>query len=451
MKLSRVKLTNVRGFRGLDISFGSTCASLLITGDNGDGKSTVLRSIALGMSDTLGSLGLLSELPGSFIKYGESQADIEIELQGLDKHLYKIVTSVEGLNGNTEIVKQTFWKRAQSSTDWNNKNELPPSQFPCSDLFGAGYGAGLRTLGTERYQHYYITDSVYTLFKSDVGLQEQELVIRRLADQRRLSSKRKSDLGKRIVSILERILHLRKDTKILLKPNGIFFTRSGDSTSKSETELTAMGDDVRAVVTVVLDLMSWWYLNLNDKDQFDSMASDDTEAITGVVLIDEVEKHLHPSWQREIIGNLLSTFPRVQFILTTHAPLCVSGATDFETKKIFLYRTLQQNDGRLYGHPYTLPQSYTADEVLTSEAFGLETTLSPKLEDLLEEIRPLIENTNRKPDEDRRLEKLLDSLGKIAPATAEQQRDIELDRRLSVLTETAMKRAEQSPPKSTKK
>ncbi|QPK79188.1 AAA family ATPase [Corynebacterium lizhenjunii] len=46
----------------------------------------------------------------------------------------------------------------------------------------------------------------------------------------------------------------------------------------------------------------------------------------GIVLIDEVDMHLHPEWQRKIIDSLLSTFPAVQFIVSTHSPLVISSA-----------------------------------------------------------------------------------------------------------------------------
>lgn len=48
----------------------------------------------------------------------------------------------------------------------------------------------------------------------------------------------------------------------------------------------------------------------------------------GIVLIDEVDMHLHPSWQRSIIQRLTSTFPHCQFVLTTHSPLVISDCKD---------------------------------------------------------------------------------------------------------------------------
>ncbi|MEN9657853.1 MAG: hypothetical protein RL571_1318 [Pseudomonadota bacterium] len=48
----------------------------------------------------------------------------------------------------------------------------------------------------------------------------------------------------------------------------------------------------------------------------------------GIVLIDEVDLHLHPKWQRTLIARLTSTFPNCQFILTTHSPLVISDSKD---------------------------------------------------------------------------------------------------------------------------
>ena len=52
----------------------------------------------------------------------------------------------------------------------------------------------------------------------------------------------------------------------------------------------------------------------------------------GIVLIDEIDMHLHPTWQRSVIGNLNKTFPSCQFILTTHSPIVIS-----ETPNLLVY------------------------------------------------------------------------------------------------------------------
>lgn len=67
----------------------------------------------------------------------------------------------------------------------------------------------------------------------------------------------------------------------------------------------------------------------------------------GVVLIDELDLHLHPKWQRTILGNLTKTFPNLQFICTTHSPLVINHA---EKESVFLLEN---------GHVHTLKEKFS--------------------------------------------------------------------------------------------
>lgn len=55
------------------------------------------------------------------------------------------------------------------------------------------------------------------------------------------------------------------------------------------------------------------------------LEADAVKETEGVVLIDEIDMHLHPSWQRNIIADLKRTFPKIQFIVTTHSPFIVQS------------------------------------------------------------------------------------------------------------------------------
>ncbi|MDH0306689.1 retron Ec78 anti-phage system effector ATPase PtuA [Aeromonas caviae] len=55
---------------------------------------------------------------------------------------------------------------------------------------------------------------------------------------------------------------------------------------------------------------------------------------TGIILIDEIELHLHPKWQQEVITGLLKTFPNIQFIITTHSPQVLSTVDKSNIRKI---------------------------------------------------------------------------------------------------------------------
>ena len=55
------------------------------------------------------------------------------------------------------------------------------------------------------------------------------------------------------------------------------------------------------------------------------------DEIRGIVLIDEVDKHLHPKWQWNVLEALRETFPGIQFIITTHAPIVIGSCKDITT------------------------------------------------------------------------------------------------------------------------
>jgi AAA domain, putative AbiEii toxin, Type IV TA system len=97
---------------------------------------------------------------------------------------------------------------------------------------------------------------------------------------------------------------------------------------------------------------------------------------TGVVLIDEVDTHLHPDWQRSIGFWLKSHFPNVQFIATSHSPLVCPAADGGR-----IYHLPQPNDGqpfRLRREDYEAVLAGKPDEILLTPAFGLHHTRSPR-------------------------------------------------------------------------
>lgn len=67
----------------------------------------------------------------------------------------------------------------------------------------------------------------------------------------------------------------------------------------------------------------------------------------GVVLIDEIDLHMHPSWQRKVMGVLKKTFPNIQFIVTTHSPQ-VLGELNEDYNIFVLYHQDKCIVGRKY-------------------------------------------------------------------------------------------------------
>jgi hypothetical protein len=100
-------------------------------------------------------------------------------------------------------------------------------------------------------------------------------------------------------------------------------------------------------------------------------------ADSGVVLIDEIDAHLHPEWQREIGFWLKQHFPRIQFLVTTHSPL-VCQAADANGLFVLPEPGSDAKPRALSKEEYEQVIASRPDTILLSAAFGLENTRSPR-------------------------------------------------------------------------
>jgi predicted ATP-binding protein involved in virulence len=105
------------------------------------------------------------------------------------------------------------------------------------------------------------------------------------------------------------------------------------SKGRTELELRHLSDGERYLLTLGADIARRLALA--------NPAAEDPGLCSAVILIDEIDTHLHPSWQRRIIPALASAFPNCQFIITTHSPQVLSNV---RPESIYL---LTQEDGEL--------------------------------------------------------------------------------------------------------
>lgn len=156
--------------------------------------------------------------------------------------------------------------------------------------------------------------------------------------------------------------------------------------------LERLSQGYRSVLALACDIMATLF------SRWDSM-----DAAQGLVLIDELENHLHPSWKLRIVDGLRTAFPRVQFILSTHDPLCLRGV---DAGEVALLR--RQSDGAtevLQSLPSV--RDMRVDQILTSSYFGLRSTVDPAVEALFEDYYGLLERKRELDDDGRaRLERL---------------------------------------------
>ena len=132
-----------------------------------------------------------------------------------------------------------------------------------------------------------------------------------------------------------------------------------------------LSDGERGMLAMVLDLTR--RLAQANPEMIDPAAK--AEA---VVLIDEIELHLHPGWQRRIVGNLTETFPKCQFIATTHSPQVIG---EVEHDRIHIMA-----DGEVYSPTY----SFGVDSSRVLEEIMDTGPRTEEVKDLLSELSRMI-------------------------------------------------------------
>ena len=98
----------------------------------------------------------------------------------------------------------------------------------------------------------------------------------------------------------------------------------------------------------------------------------------GVVLIDEIDLHLHPKWQWKIVEDLKRTFPKVQFIATTHAPIVISSCKEGEIIRLY------EEQGDIIDENQDSPYGSLVEDILTNimETFTRVPTVQKKIEEI---------------------------------------------------------------------
>lgn len=346
MYLSRIRLRNVRCFESLDLRLGVSTEPTplaVIVGDNATGKTALMRSIAIGLCDEASAAGLMKESDEGYIRRGCRKASIMLDLVSAARReqSYQIRTTIQkvkGKNGSFDRVRQTTspLKRA----------------FPWKALFVAAYGAGRGVAGTGDVAGYTPINAVYNLFNYSEGLQNPELMLWRHSE------------GERIEKALTTFTRTKK---VHREASGVFV----DGPWGDDMPLRDLADGYKGAILWLTDLLGWavaWKREL-----------DDLADIRGIVLIDELEEHMHARWQRTMIHDLRQILPGIQFIVTTHSPLIASSVGVISAKtdcdKLFVLELQKENRVTAFDHPHM--KGWRMDQVLASRAFRYQIHADP--------------------------------------------------------------------------
>ena len=349
MFISRIRLQNIRGFRELEIDLSGSQGPrkrTVIIGKNGTCKSSVLRAVALGLCDFSEANALISEPIGALIHRGVKTGKVELAFEDGSE----AVTVLTLDKGKENVIFQAPSALASM-----------PSSFVC------GYGAGRHGVGPDTGRDYRISDAVYTLFDYNRTLIDPELTLRRLQDF--LGTKRYDSA----LAGIKSALGLGSEDEILL-PRGGGVELSGPSIG-GKIRLEGWADGYRMTFNWMLDLYGR------------AMAADRITPeghVRGIVLIDEIEQHLHPSLQAEILPRISEVFPEIQLIATTHSPLV---ALDARPEELVVLRREGGEVVREEDVPdYT---GYSAEDMLVDERLFDTEIYAPEMREKVGRYREL--------------------------------------------------------------
>ncbi len=289
---------------------------LMMLGDNGVGKSSILQAIALTLCGEE-EISKLKVKPDDYLKNGQESG-------------YVKVTSCE----DPEPAELHFDHE-------NFKSSILKPQ-----VYLLGYGA-TRLLPKAALKYSKPTNplvNVRNLFDYSCALNDVNSWLNKLDSV---------EFEKRIAPALFDLLDLKDGERLVMDEGRLQVQYDNGNQDFEKTS-----DGYKSMIALACDIMK-------------TLSSHPAgyHAVHGIVLIDELGNHLHPRWRMKIAGALRTAFPRIQFIVSTHEPLCLRGVLHGEVVVL-----VDSNEGRVMAlDKHVLPDhnSMQIDQLLTSDLFGL--------------------------------------------------------------------------------
>lgn len=350
MKVKTIKVSDFKGIDNLEIPFEGK--STIIFGVNGVGKSTILRAIDLIYANIISWLvssnKKLAQLEYDDISYGKSRAEIDVVFNfsdGNQKEYTRWISRSMGrrhkaneLRELVNLFKEYYIENGYDDGEGNWIEKEDMKNMPVFVNYGVNrsvFDVPLRASRKEQFTKMSAFDkaieskidfrTLFMWFRNQEDIENQEKV-RKNADY---EDKSLSAVKKAMLAMLDGFedIHIdRKPLAMKVKKNGRYLKINQLSDGEKCT-IALFGDLARRMALANPQLSN----PLNGE---------------GVVLIDELDLHMHTSWQRKVMRVLKNTFPNIQFIITTHSPQ-ILGELDDGYNLFYLVResgkvTLQQ-------------------------------------------------------------------------------------------------------------
>ncbi len=356
----------------------------LLLADNGGGKTSLLRAVALtALSPIIDQSGFV---PHNLVRFGDRYPIVLAELIGdfclddqesstgqLRRNLLPCILRRYSNSERFQPLTLSLDLFMQSEIDWpfiDETQDQSPFRLPeglLSNLlddsfpgfFVLGYGATRRVDASEIFDPQALRKQRLLRYQRVAGLFEDYIALTPLHGWfPRVEGPRRDhiiDLINRLLPHDARFTGERQDHEYTLTIDG------------GAVPVSSLSDGYRGFMGLVSDMLYHMH---------SAWTHGELTARSGIVMIDEIDLHLHPSWQRTVVPTLAACFPRIQFILTSHSPI-VAGTLHSEN---ILVLEMQPGDAQSSWPSCQIKRlgetvhGMSADQILTSGYFGLDTT-----------------------------------------------------------------------------
>lgn len=394
MYLRTATLEHIKALSKVQLRFDAAAPAgwHVILGDNSAGKTTLIRSLALALVGPRDASALREDW-SRWIAHGQDAARVTLDLRFDSAWDTATGRGPPPKNRLTRVAVELQRAPAPSGLPGIPGQVIVEDRSPSASRlawgtgrgwFSASFGPSRRlTGGSGDYQRIFFSHPRaarhLSAFSEEVALTE---ALAWLIDRRRGGQHEQ----------VERITRFINNSDLL--PHGVRLEEVTDQTLRFKDgeevpiDVRELSDGYRSVLCLTLELLRQMELAYGLYSLFDEGGG--VVKAPGVVLIDEVDAHLHPSWQ-ESVGRWFTTrFPHVQFIVATHSPLVCRSIGG--TGKVFRLRTPGQAGDPLVeitGEARDMLWFGSLERALSSEGFGLELGRSEYGWERVEELRRL--------------------------------------------------------------
>lgn len=354
------QLTNIRSCENVSLKTslgaGGSGTWLVLLGENGTEKSTTLQALACALAGQT-AVDALNIKASDLLRNGCETGTVSVQLTSFSKPIVMTLNSV------------------------NDSITIDP---PEPKIMVLGYGATRLLTRNENVPPLRSSVHIANLFNP----------LERLSNGRPWLYETDKQEFNRVARALSALLPRPDGAQFLRENNQIVVESAG-----VRDTLEALSSGYQAVLALALDILSvlrrGW---------------EDASSAEGIVLIDEIDAHLHPRWKMRIIQRLREVFPRLQFIATSHEPLTLRGLDRDEVA--VLKRSLTGSVKIITAETDDLPspRHMTVAQLLTSDYFGLHSAEDLEVDTLFEEYYGLLAARERSAAEETRLDELREEL-----------------------------------------